>query len=86
MSHLTACLPLNCRAAVEAAIRLRKRLPVREHKIGDDSASTGRPPGQMNAVVIDGRVFRSMRDASREHKVSLAAIYKWLRDGRADYA
>ena len=85
MTRTLACLPLNGRAAHEAHDRLRKQLPVREHRIGDDSANTGRPAGK-HPVIIAGTEYPSMRAAADAKRVSLAAIYKMLRDGRAEYA
>ncbi len=66
---------------LQAAARLRRRLPVREHRIGDeDEKRSGHP------VIVDGTRYKSVNQARLKLGVSVVKVYEWLDSGRARFA
>lgn len=73
-------------SALAAHARLLSTLPVREHRCEDDPAMPLNPPGAKRAVLIAGQRYASMKRAALAHGVSNHTIYRWLDEGRAQYA
>ena len=74
----------QCREAHEAARRLLKSLPVREHRIGTDADNTGRPIGP-RALTFNGTEYASVQVAATALGISRAYVYRMIADGRAEY-
>ena len=70
--------------ALIAARRLASTLPVREHRIGDDSDNTGRPAGP-RALTFNGTEYASVQVAATALGISRAYVYRMIADGRAEY-
>ena len=84
MIRTLSCLPLNCRDAVEAAIRLRKALPLRDHRILDEPDFRLGPRNLARKVRVGQTVYGSVRRAARANGISLGMMYNWCKDGRAE--
>ena len=80
--------PLDDLLAYEAQLahrRLSKALQTREHRIKDEMPDLV-APGTKRAVVIAGVRYKSLKAASRAKRLSVHTIYRWLDDGKAQYA
>ena len=66
---------------LQAAARLARKLPVREHRIRDDAEFSSVP----TPIIIEGVRYESLNPAKVRLGISTTSIYNWLRSGRARY-